>query len=205
MGRIRLQAKRLAVVACMVFLAHCGGEIVPPQTGDTVQESRPAPPAAAAQAPATWVSCLPPQAEPPLLPVFLCPSTAPGHVTMTLTAHELIPKIEAAIAVNNPDGEVTDIALTFQQDAFIIQGTLQRPIRTTIQVSGRLVVRDGKVEADAVKGRLGIIPVPAGYMAEAMKDANKHLDTFFRTEYGIRVTSVHIVPGELRLTGETLR
>ena len=189
----------------MVFLAHCGGEIQTPQTGETAQESRPAPPAAAGQTPAPWVSCLPPQEEPPLLPVFLCPSKDPRHVTVTLTPPELIPKIEAAIAVNNPDGEVTDIALMFEQDAFIIQGKLQRPFRTTIQVSGRLVVRDGRIEAEAVKGRLGIIPVPAGYMAEATAEVNEKLDTFFRTEYGIRVTSVHIVPGELRLTGESLR
>ena len=205
MGWVRSQAKRVAVVACMVFLAHCGVAQETPEAGKTPPAARPAPQATAQRAPPAWVSCLPPQEEPPLLPVFLCPAAAPGQITVTLTARELIPKIEAAIAVNNPDGEITDIALTFEQDAFIIQGKLQRPFRTTIQVSGRLVVRDGRVEADAVKGRLGIIPVPAGYMAEAMQDANEHLDTFFRTEYGIRVTSVEIVPGELRLTGESLR
>lgn len=191
-------AKGFALVVCMLFLVQCGDQTITPATGEKPQAPRPEPQAT------TWVSCLPPQWDPPAMPGSLCPSTAPGRYMLTITARELIPKIEEAIVVNNDEGQVTNIVLTFEQDAFVIQGTLTGTLRTTIQVSGRLVVRNGRIEADMVKGKFGVFPMPAAYMAEATKDANKVLDTFFRTEYGIRVTSVEIVPGELRLTGERL-
>ena len=54
-----------------------------------------------------------------------------------------------------------------------------------------------------VKGRIGFIAVPESYMAEATDEVNESLDTYFRTEYGIRVTSVEILPGELRLSRPT--
>ena len=139
------------------------------------------------------------------MPEFLCPSPAPGQYMLTLTERELIPKIVAAIAASDDEGEVSNVVLTFEQDAFVIRGSLQRPFRTTIQVSGRLVVRNGRIEAEMVKGKIGIISVPEWYIAEATAEVNETLDTYFRTEYGIRVTSVEIVPGELRLTGEDLR
>ncbi len=199
MGWIRSLAKGLAVVACMLFLVHCGGEIEGPETRETPQVSGPEP-----QVTTTWVSCLPPQWDPPALPEFLCPSPAPGQYMLTLTERELIPKIEEAIAVNN-EGRVTNVVLTFKRDAFFIRGTLQRAPRPTIQVSGRLVVRNGRIEAAMVKGKLGFFSVPESYMAEGTAEVNEILDSFFRTEYGIRVTSVEIVPGELRLTGERLR
>ena len=56
-----------------------------------------------------------------------------------------------------------------------------------------------------VKGRIGFIAVPASYMAEATAEVNETLHTYFSTEYGIRITGVEILPGELRLTGERLR
>ena len=43
MGWIRSLAKGLAVVACMLFFVHCGGEIEAPETGETPQVSQPAP------------------------------------------------------------------------------------------------------------------------------------------------------------------
>lgn len=198
MGRMRSQVKGVAVLACLLLLAQCGEIQAPQVSPGTTQVAEP-------PALTTWVSCLPPQMEALAMPALLCPSPAPGQYMLTLTERELIPKIEAAIAVNNPDGEMTDIALTFERDTFIIRGRLQRPFRTTVQVSGRLVVRNGRIEADMVKGRIGILPVPAGYMAEATAEVNEKLDTYFRTEYGIRVTNVEILPGELRLTGESLR
>ena len=196
MGRMWSIAKGFAVLACMLYLVRCGGEIATPETGATPQVDDPA-----AQA---WVSCLPPQGDPPAMPESLCPSPAPGQYMLTIAASDLSAKIREYIAARHGDAEVTDVVLTFLPDAFIIQGKLQRPLRTTIQVSGRLVVRNGRIEADAVKGKLGVIPVPAGYMAEAAAEVNDVLDGFFRSEYGVRVTSVAIVPGELRLTGVPL-
>ena len=122
---------------------------------------------------------------------------------LTITDRELIPKIEEAIVARNDEGQVTNVVLTFERDAFVIRGTLQRALRTTIQVSGRLVMRNGRVEAEMVKGRIGFIAVPESYMAEATDEVNESLDTYFRTEYGIRVTSVEILPGELRLSRRT--
>jgi len=124
---------------------------------------------------------------------------------LTIADSELTPKIQAFIVSRHGDAEVTDVVLVFEPDSFVIRGKLLRPFRTTIQVSGRLVVRNGKIVAEDVKGKLGIFPVPAGYMAEAAAEVNEILDPWFRTEYGIRVTNVKIVPGELRLTGESLR
>ena len=200
MGRMRSQAKALVVLAVMLFLAQCGNAAQTPETGETPQVSPPVP-----RTQTTWVSCLPPQGDPPAMPESLCPSPAPGQYMLKLTERELTPKIAAAIAASDDEGEVTDVALTFEQDAFIIRGTLLRPFRATIQVSGRLVVRNGRIEAEMVKGKIGIISVPEWYMAEAAAEVNEKLDAYFRTEYGIRVTSVQIVPGELRLTGEDLR
>lgn len=199
MGRMWSIAKALAVLACMLYLVRCGGEIAAPETGETPQVS------GSGASALTWVSCLPPQWDPPAMPESLCPSPAPGQYMLTIADSELTPKIQDYIAARHGDAEVTDVVLTFQPDAFVIQGKLQRPFRTTIQVSGRLVVRNGRIEADSVKGKLGIFPVPESYMAEAAAEVNEILDGFFRTEYGIRVTSVAIVPGELRLTGESLR
>ena len=200
MGRMRSQAQALAVLAIMLFLAQCGIAAQTPEPGETPQVSPPAP-----QTQTTWVSCLPPQGDPPAMPESLCPSPAPGQYMLTLTERELTPKIATAIAASDDEGEVTDVALTFEQGAFIIRGTLLRPFRATIQVSGRLVVRNGRIETEMVKGKIGIISVPEWYIAEAAAEVNEKLDAYFRAEYGIRVTSVEIVPGELRLTGEDLR
>lgn len=194
MGRIRSCAKWVALGLCALLLAHCAGAPAAPTVAET-------PPEAAA----TWVSCLPPQGDPAAAPEFLCPSPAPGQFMLILTERELVTKIEAAIAVNNPDGEVSDIVIELAHDAFVIRGQLQRPFRTTVQVSGRLVVRNGRLEADNIQGKFGVLPVPAGYMAEAAAEVNERLDPYFRTAHGIRVTAVQIVPGELRLTGEDLR
>ena len=197
MGWIRSLAKGLAVVACMLFFVHCGGEIVAPETGETPQVSQPAPRAR--------VYCLPPQWGLPAMDEFQDPFAAPRQCMLTITDRELIPKIEEAIVARNDEGQVTNVVLTFEHDAFVIRGTLQRALRTTLQVSGRLVMRNGRIEAEMVKGRIGFIAVPASYMAEATAEVNETLHTYFSTEYGIRVTSVEIVPGELRLTGERLR
>ncbi|MCY4436336.1 MAG: hypothetical protein OXE05_03270 [Chloroflexi bacterium] len=183
----------------MLFLVQCGGEIAAPQTNET-----PLVPVPAAQA-TTWVSCLPPQGDPLAMPDYLCPSPAPGQYMLTLTEQELTPKIVAAIAASDDEGEVSNVVLTFESDAFDIRGRLERPFRATIQVSGRLVVRNGRIEAEMVKGKIGFISVPAWYIAEATAEVNEKLDSYFRTEYGIRVTDVKIQPGELLLTGEDLR
>lgn len=204
MGRIWSQAIRLAVLANMLLLVQCGGEIQAPETGATPQARRDATPLAEPTAQVTWVSCLPPQSEALATPALLCPSPAPGQFMLTIADRELTPKIQEYIVARHGDAEVTDVVLTFQPDAFVIRGTLLRPLRTTIQVSGRLIVRNGRIEAENVKGKLGIFPVPAGYMAEAAAEVNEILDPWFRTEYGIRVTNVEIAPGELRLTGESL-
>ena len=42
-------------------------------------------------------------------------------------------------------------------------------------------------------------------MAEAAAEVNEILDSFFRTEYGIRTTHLETHPGVLLLTGEDLR
>ena len=196
MVRIRSLAKGLVVVACMLFLVHCG-EIEAPETGETPQASQ--------SAPRARVYCLPPQWGLPALDEFQDPFAAPRQCMLTITDRELIPKIEEAIVARNDEGQVTNVVLTFERDAFVIRGTLQRALRTTIQVSGRLVMRNDRVEAEMVKGRIGFIAVPESYMAEATDEVNESLDTYFRTEYGIRVTSVEILPGELRLSGERLR
>ena len=139
------------------------------------------------------------------MPALLCPSPAPGQFMLTITDQELTPKVREAIAASDDEGEVTDVVLVFEQDAFTIRGRIVRPFSATIQVTGRLVVRNGRIEVDSVKGKFGIFSVPAWYIAEATAEVNEKLDPWFRTEYGIRVTNVEIVPGELRLTGESLR
>ena len=200
MGRMWSHARRFAVLACMLLLAQCGGELGAPVPGETPQMSR-----TEQQAQTTWVSCLPPQGDSLAMPENLCPSPAPGQFMLTLTERELTPKIVAAIAASDDEGGVSNVVLTFEPDAFVIRGRLQRPFRTTIQVSGRLVVRNGRIEAEMVMGKIGIISVPEWYIAEATAEVNEKLDTYFRTEYGIRVTDVEILPGALRLTGENLR
>lgn len=193
-------AKALAVLLCMLFLAQCGAQMQQPEIGETPQVSTTVP-----KLETTWVSCLPPQGDPPAMPASLCPSPAPGQYMLTIADSELTPKIQEYIVARHGDAEVTDVFLTFSEDAFVIQGTLLRPFRATIQVSGSLVVRNGRIEADMVKGKIGFIAVPAGYMAEAAAEVNEILDSFFRTEYGIRTTHVEIHPGVLLLTGEDLR
>lgn len=205
MGRMWSQAKALAVLATMLFLVQCGGELAAPETGATPQSPQDTTQLADPAAQTTWVSCLPPQMDPLTTPALLCPSPAPGQFMLMITDGELTPKIQEAISSRHGDAEVTDVFLTFEPDSFVIRGTLLRPFRTTLQVSGRLAVRNGKIMAENVKGKMGIFPMPAGYMAEAAADVNKVLDPFFRTEYGLRVTGVKILPGELRLTGEPLR
>ena len=199
MERMWSPAKVLAVLICMLFLAQCGAQMQQPQTVGAPQVTPAVP-----ELETTWVSCLPPQGDPLAIPESLCPSPAPGQYMLTITDRELTPKIQAYIVARHGDAEVTDVFLTFGEDSFVIQGTLLRPLRTTIQVSGRLVVRNGRIEADTVKGRLGILPVPVAYMAEAAAEVNEVLDSFFRTEYGVRATHVEIHPGVLLLAGESL-
>ncbi len=200
MRRLSSPAKVLAVLMSLLFLAQCGAQMQQPQTAATPQVSSAVP-----QLETTWVSCLPPQGDPPAMPASLCPSPAPGQYMLTIADSELTPKIQEYIVARHGDAEVTDVFLTFGDDTFVIQGTLLRPFRATIQVSGNLVVRNGRIEADMVKARIGFLPVPAGYMAEAAAEVNEILDTFFRKEYGIRTTHVEIHPGVLLLTGEDLR
>ncbi len=204
MGRMRVQSSLLAVLASVLLLAHCGGEIAAPRSAEAPPASL-STPDAAPSAPYTWVSCLPPQEEPPTMPLLLCPSPAPGQYTLTISERELTPKIAAAIAASDDEGEVSGVVLVFEPDVFTIRGRLERPFRATIQVSGSLVVRNGRLEVEGVKGRFGFIAVPAWYIAEASAEVNEQLDIWFRTEYGIRVTHVAILPGQLHLTGEKLR
>ena len=199
MRRMWSPTKVLAVFVSMLFLAGCGAQMQQAETGKAPQVAP-----AVSKIETTWVSCLTPQGDPAAVPESLCPSPAPGQYMLTITDRELTPKIQETIKSRHGDAEVTNVFLTFSEDAFVIQGTLLRPFRTTIMVSGRLVVRNGRIEADMVKGRLGILPVPAGYMAEAAAEVNEMLDTFFRSEYGIRTTHVEIHPGVLLLTGEEL-
>ena len=84
MGRMRSLAKGLAVVACMLFFVHCG-EIEAPETGETLQVSGPEP-----QVTTTWVSCLPPQWDPPALPEF--PVSLPSAGTIYVDTYR--PRID---------------------------------------------------------------------------------------------------------------
>lgn len=196
---MRRLAKVLAVVACAVFLAHCSGAMQPPEEGDAAQESSAEPQGM------QWVSCLPPQLDPNAMPKILCPSPAPGQYMITIPDSELSTRIQDYIKERHGDAEVTGVHLVLERGSFLIQGQLQRPFKATIQVSGGLVVRNGRIEAEEVKGKIGFVAVPASYMAEAAAEVNEALDQFFRDEYDIRVTHVEILPGTLHLIGEDLR
>ena len=113
MGRIRSLAKVLAVVACMLFLMHCG-EIEAPEAGETPQVSR--------SAPRARVFCLPPQWGLPAMVEFQDPFAAPRQCMLTITDRELVPKIEEAIVARNDEGQVTNVVLTFERDAFVNPG-----------------------------------------------------------------------------------
>ena len=124
---------------------------------------------------------------------------------ITIPDSELSTRIQDYIKERHGDAEVTGVHLVLERGSFLIQGQLQRPFKATIQVSGGLVVRNGRIEAEEVKGKIGFVAVPASYMAEAAAEVNEALDQFFRDEYDIRVTHVEILPGTLHLIGEDLR
>lgn len=196
---MRILARGMAILACAVFLAHCSGAMPSPEADEASQDVPIGPQAT------KWVSCLPPGWDTPAVPEFLCPSLTPGHFMINIAESDLSTRIQDYIKARHGDAEVTDVHLTLERGSFLIQGQLQRPFKATIQVSGGLVVRNGRIEAEAVKGKIGFVAVPASYMAEAAAEVNEALDLFFRNEYGIRVTHVEILPGALNLTGEDLR
>lgn len=195
----RLLVVGIAVVVSAVMLAQCSGQVQTPEEGDAAQDSSAEPQGM------RWVSCLPPQLDPNTMPEILCPSPAPGQFMIAIPDSELSTRIQEYIKKRHGDAEVTGVHLTLERGSFLIQGQLLRPFKATIQVSGGLVVRNGRIEAEAVKGKVGFVSVPASYMAEAAAEVNEALGSFFRDEYGIRVTHVEILPGALHLTGEDLR
>ena len=80
----------------------------------------------------------------------------PGRFTIEVTDSDLTALLGEVIAsVDSPP--VSNLVVTFEQDAFVASGTITTPFRANIQATGHFVVSDDSVQIEFTEARVGRI------------------------------------------------
>ena len=127
----------------------------------------------------------------------------PGRFTIEVTDSDLTALLGEVIAsVDSPP--VSNLVVTFEQDAFVASGTITTPFRANIQATGHFVVSDDTVQIEFTEARLGALVMPKALLDPLTVQANEFLAEEIGAESGLRIESVEILPGKIVVTGERL-
>ena len=125
----------------------------------------------------------------------------PGRFTIEVTDSDLTALLGEVIAsVDSPP--VSNLVVTFEQDAFVASGTITTPFRANIQATGHFVVSDDTVQIEFTEARLGALVMPKALLDPLTVQANEFLAEEIGAESGLRIESVEILPGKIVVTGE---
>ena len=125
----------------------------------------------------------------------------PGRFTIEVTDSDLTALLGEVIAsVDSPP--VSNLVVTFEQDAFVASGTITTPFRANIQATGHFVVSEDTVQIEFTEARLGALVMPKALLDPLTVQANEFLAEEIGAESGLRIESVEILPGKIVVTGE---
>ena len=127
----------------------------------------------------------------------------PGRFTIEVADSDLTALLGEIIAsLDNPP--VTNLVVTFEQDAFAASGTIITPFRANIQARGRFVVAEETVRIVFTEAKLGALTMPEALRDQLTEEANKFIDSNVGATQDLRIDSVEIIPGKIIVTGERL-
>lgn len=109
---------------------------------------------------------------------------------------------ELTASLDNPP--VSNLLVTFEQDAFVATGTITTPFRANIQARGHFVVGEDSVQIEFTEAKLGALVMPTALRDQLTERANEFLDENVGETQGLRIDSVEILPGKIIVTGERL-
>lgn len=99
---------------------------------------------------------------------------------------------------------VSNLVVTFEQNAFVASGTITTPFRANVQARGHFVVGEDSVQIAFTEAKLGALIMPKALRDQLTERANEFLDENVGETQGLRIDSVEIVPGKIIVTGERL-
>ena len=127
----------------------------------------------------------------------------PGRFTIEVADSDLTALLGELIAsLDNPP--VSNLVVTFEQDAFAASGTIIAPFRANIQAKGHFVVSEDTVRIEFTEAKLGALTMPEALRDQLTAQANEFLDENVGETQGLRIDSVEILPGKIIVTGERL-
>ncbi len=124
-----------------------------------------------------------------------------GPFTIEVTDSDLTALLgELTASLENPP--VSNLLITFEQDAFVASGTITTPFRANIQARGHFVVGEESVQIEFTEAKLGALAMPRALRDQLTERANEFLDENVGETQGLRIDSVEILPGKIIVTGE---
>ena len=99
---------------------------------------------------------------------------------------------------------VSNLVVTFEQDAFVASGTITTPFRANIQAKGHFVVSEDSVQIEFTEAKIGALAMPKALRDQLTEQANVFIDENVGETQGLRIDSVEILPGKIVVTGERL-
>ena len=127
----------------------------------------------------------------------------PGRFTIEVTDGDLTALLGEVIAAQD-DPPVSNLVVTFEQDAFAASGTVTSPFRANIRAKGHFIIERDTVRLELTEAYLGTLPMPKVLRDQLMQQANSFIGDNVGTARGLRIDSVEIAPGTIRVTGERL-
>lgn len=127
----------------------------------------------------------------------------PGRFTIEVSDSDLTALLgELISSLDSPP--VSNLVVTFVEDAFVADATITTPFRANVQATGHFVVAEDTLRIEFTEAKLGALIMPAALRDELTSRANEFLADEVGTEHGLRIDSVEISPGKIVVTGERL-
>ncbi len=128
----------------------------------------------------------------------------PGEFTIEVADTDLTALLGEVInALDNPP--VSNLVITFEEDEFVVSGTVTTPFRADVSGRGHFVVGEESVQVAFSEARLGALVMPEALRDQFALQANQYLAENIGVGEGLRIDSVEIDPGTITVTGERLQ
>lgn len=127
----------------------------------------------------------------------------PGRFTIEATDSDLTALLGEVIS-SLDDPPVSNLVVTFEQDAFVASGTITAPFRANVRAKGHFVVGEDTVQLEFTEAFLGALAMPKALRDQLAAQANEYIASSLGAEQTLRIDSVAISPGKIVVTGERL-
>ena len=128
---------------------------------------------------------------------------AVGRFTVEVSDSDLTALLGEVIAAED-DPPVSNLVIVFEQDVFAATGTVTSPFRATITAKGHFIIAGDTVRMELTEANLGALPMPKALRDQLTEQANRFIADNVGAARGLRIDSVEIAPGTIRVTGERL-